>query len=216
MNKTKTLFLTVLTVFAVTTATAQYPGRPTFHDDFAQFYVMGGYQQLQHPSSVYNVGTIQAQILFSFFSSRISLTTGPDYLSFSTFGIVCFAPSILMKTIRGEADNPALLGLLIFAFSAAQWQFPLTNHLEVSFGWDALKFTKLKNLNDTFYCTGSLNAGLTYFIGDHLFVNGYYEFNHTHNPIISLLNKAEVFGYINDQPGELKGHSFGARIGWMF
>ncbi len=190
-------------------------GKPTEHDKYAEYYLMAGYQYLSHPTGVYQVGTIQAEMLYSFFGTRVGFTYGPDYMSFSAFGILLFTPHILMESLEGEAAMIAL-PVMLASLSAGFIRFPLTNHLEATVGWDALKFTKLKNFADKFYVTGSLNAGLTYFIGNHFFVNGYYEFNHTHNPIISLLNKAEVFGYINDQPGELKGHSFGARIGWMF
>lgn len=184
-------------------------GAPTRHEGFADYYVMGGYQHLSHASESYNVVTAQAEILFSRFGSRVSLTTGPDYLSFSPWGIILFAPRAFANTMKRQSTNPALLPFMIIAISAAQWHIPLTDHLEISAGWDALKFTKMEKLSDSFYITGSINAGLTFFLNNHLFVNGYYEFNHTHNTILGLFSAGS-------QPKELKGHSFGARIGWMF
>ena len=192
-------------------------GTPTRHEDFADYYVMGGFQHLNHPIGDYNVATIQAEILFSFFGSRVSLTTGPDYMSFSPCGIFLFAPRVFANTMRGQSSNPALLPFMLIAISASQWHFPLTDHLEVSMGWDALKFTKLKNYDDTYYITGSINAGLTYFIGNHFFVNGYYEYNHTHNPIIGVFNWMFSGEYSSgNQPDVLTGHSYGTRIGYMF
>ncbi len=206
-------------LFMATTSHAQYPGQPTFHDSFSDIYVMAGYQQLTHPTEVYNTATIQAEILFSFFSSRISLTAGPEYFSFSPCGIFLFAPKIFIKTINGEGGNPVLLPFMLVAVSAAQWRFPITDHLEVNFGWDALKFTRIKNYSDTYYVTGSLNAGLTCFIGDHFFISGYYEYNHTHNPAIRFINWMSEYSFgerlCSSQPDILKGHSFGVRIGVM-
>lgn len=199
------------------TCHAQYPGEPTFHDSFSDLYLMAGYQKLYHPTGEYNVATVQAEILFSFFSSRIGLTAGPDYFSFSPCGIFLFAPRIFANTINDSRGDPeVLLPFMLIAMSAGQFRFPVTDHLEVNFGWDALKFTKLKNYQDNFYITGSLNAGLTCFIGDQFFVSGYYEFNHTHNAACHFIDWMTdgVFSF-GSQPDILKGHSFGIRIGVM-
>lgn len=216
----KTILLIAFTIGCMS-ANAQYPGRPTFHDSYANYYVMGGYQNLNHTTGVYQTATIQAEVLYSFCGSRIGLTTGPDYFSFSPCGIFLFAPNILKNTIRGEIDNPALLPFMLVAVSALQWSFPLSNHLEISFGWDAVKFTKFKNFSDKFYITGSINAGLTFFIGDNFFLNGYYEYNHNHNLMIGIINwtfssPGSSTTFINEQSDVFNGHSFGARIGWMF
>lgn len=191
---------------------------PTYHDSYADYYIMGGYQYLSHPTGAYNVGTFQVEMLYSFFGTRAGLTLGPDYTSFSVFGLLFFAPKILMESIQGQEAIVAL-PFMLAAFSAGFLRFPLTDHLEITGGWDALKFTKLRNYSDVFYVTGSLNAGLTYFFNDNFFVNGYYEFNHTHNTLIEIINKIGegIYPRINTvQPSELKGHSFGFRVGWMF
>lgn len=214
-------FLLLMAVLSMTTAIrAQYPGEPTTHDSFSDLYVMAGYQQLTHPTGVYNTVTVQSEILFSFVSSRIGLTAGPDYLSFSPCGILLFAPRIFAKTMNeSKGDNEVLGPLMLIAFSAAQWRFPITDHLEVNFGWDALKFTRIKNYSDTYYVAGSLNAGLTCFIGDHFFISGYYEYNHTHNPAIRFINWMSEYSFgerlCSSQPDILMGHSFGVRIGVM-
>lgn len=215
----KYLFFLALVACATPTF-AQYPGQPTYHDSYSDLYIMGGYQHLNHPIGEYDVATVQAEILFSFFSSRIGFSVGPEYTSFSPCGIFLFAPRIFASTLEEEASNPMLLPFMLVAVSAGQWRFPITNHLEINFGWDALKFTKLKNYSDTYYITGSLNAGLTCFIGDVFFVSGYYEYNHTHNAGIKLINwmSYNAFGESligGSQPDVLKGHSFGVRIGVM-
>lgn len=214
----KKLVLLFALVFAALSASAQYPGQPTFHDSYANYYFMGGYQYLNHPSGVYHVGTAQIEMLYSFWGTRIGLAVGPDYTSFSIFGLLMFAPKILLESLEGESSLVAA-PIMLAAFSAGFLRFPLSDHLEITAGWDALKFTKLKNYDDKFYVTGSLNAGLTFFFNDNFFVNGYYEYNHTHNPGINIINKigSGIYPPIETvQPDELKGHSFGARIGWMF
>jgi hypothetical protein len=215
MKSLTKIILTIGLLFVTIPTMGQYD-RPTYHDSYNDFYIFGGYQQLQHPTGTYHVASIHAEILYSFFGSRIGVTMGSDYFSFSPCGIFLFAPGIFIETMRGEGGNPALLPFMLISLSAAQWHIPLSDHIEVSCGWDAMKFTKLKNYSDTYYITGSLNAGLTCFLGNNLFINGYYEFNHTNNYMISFINwmfESQVF---SNQPSVLKGHSFGARIGWMF
>ena len=212
----KKLLLIAVLFSASFASFAQYHGHPTYHDDYSNLYIMGGYQYLSHPTGVYQVGTVQAEILFSFFSSRIGFAVGPEYTSFSPFGIFLFAPRIFASTLEDQASNPALLAFMLIAVSAGQWRFPLTDHIEINFGWDALKFTKLKNYHNTYYITGSLNAGLTCFLGDMFFVSGYYEYNHPHNTAIGIVNWMFEETVFSSQPDILKGHSFGVRAGWMF
>lgn len=217
----KKIYILIALLAASLAVSAQYPGEPTIHDSFSDLYVMGGFQQVNHnPTGVYNTATVQAEMLFSFVSSRIGLTAGPDYFSFSPCGILLFAPRIFANTMRdNQGDYEVLWPLFLLASSALQWRFPITDHLEVNFGWDALKFTKLKNYSDAFYVAGSLNAGLTLFCGDHFFLSWYYEYNHTHNPAIRLINWMTENAYgerlCGSQPDILKGHSFGVRIGVM-
>ena len=99
LNMKKLLLIAVL--FSASFASfAQYHGHPTYHDDYSNLYIMGGYQYLSHPTGVYQVGTVQAEILFSFFSSRIGFAVGPEYTSFSPFGIFLFAPRIFASTLQ--------------------------------------------------------------------------------------------------------------------
>lgn len=211
MEKKRILLFVLIMALLPVVASAQ----PTYHDSYADYYVMGGYQKLYHPTGVYNVGTIQAEMLYSFWGTRVGLTMGPDYTSFSVFGLLMFAPRFLLEAVEG-AEGMIAGPVILAALSAGFLRFPLSDHIEITAGWDALKFTKLKNYNDVIYLTGSLNAGLTVFLGDHFLVNGYYEFNHTHNTAIDLINAIDLFPTINTQPSVLKGHSFGVRVGWMF
>lgn len=195
-----------------------WDGSPTYRDDYMNFLVSGGYQNLSHSGNMYHTGTIHAETVFSFFGSRAGLTVGPDYFEFSPFGLMLFAPAVFINTMNAEADNPLILLFMLCGVSAAQWHIPCSDHIEVNLGWDALKFVKLKNFSDSFYVAGSLNAGLTGYIGDHWYWNVYYEFNHNHNIMISAINWAVggLFGGIDEQPKYLNGHSFGIRTGWQF
>lgn len=214
--------IVLLIVFATASlhVSAQYRGDPTYHDTYADYYVIGGYQYLNYPTGVYNVATIQAEMLYSFFGTRVGLAVGPDFTSFSVFGILMFAPKILLESLQG-GEALVTFPIMLAAISAGYLRFPLTSHLEITLGWDAFKFTKLRNYADKFYLTGSLNAGLSFFLNDHLLLNGYYEFNHSNNWMISLVNwtfssPEEDAVIYEKQPGVLRGHSFGFRIGWMF
>lgn len=217
MKKIKKLFFLFVSVIIFTPAMGQY-GRPTYHDSYADFYLMGGYQRLYHPTNTYNVGTLQAEILFSFAGSRVGITYGPNYISYSPVGLILFVPAIFIKTMRDLHDSRAALLLMLPAISAMQFHIPLSDHLEISAGWDALKFTKLKNYDGCTYITGSLNAGLICFLGDQFFLSGYYEYNHTHNFLFTALSwlSRGWFSYEIGQPSDLNGHSFGVRIGYMF
>lgn len=197
-----------------------WDGNPTYRDDYIDFLLSGGYQQFFHDGNTYYTGTIHAEAVFSFFGSRAGLTIGPDYISFSPFGLLLFAPAVFSKTINDGrlSDNPLLTVFMITAVSAAQWHIPCSDHVEINLGWDALKFVKMKDFNDRFYVAGSLNAGLTGYIGDNLYLNAYYEFNHNHNPAIGIINWMfkELGASIDGQPKYLNGHSFGIRLGWQF
>ncbi|MBR3797896.1 MAG: hypothetical protein IKK36_03120 [Bacteroidales bacterium] len=196
-------------------------GEPARRYDYSNIWVSGGYQCLFHGGNMYHTGTIHAEYIFSFYGSRVGLTAGPDYFEFSPFGIILFAPAIFISTINDASlsDNPALLVFMLLAASASQWHIPIASHLEINLGWDGLKFVRMKNFEDHFYCTGSLNAGMTGWIGDHVFIQAYYEYNHTHNAGIRAIDWMfkELGGLINKtQPKYLNGHSFGVRLGWQF
>lgn len=96
-------------------------------------------------------------------------------------------------------------------FSAAQWHIPVSDHIEINLGWDAPKFVKMKNFDSGTYIAGSVNAGVTGYIGDMLFLSAYYEFNHSHNLIVNWTGG--FGGAVGSQPSFLNGHSFGIRVG---
>lgn len=202
-------------LLVVALALVKFPASAqTYRDDYQNFLVTAGYQRLIHPDATYNVFTFHAEVVYSFVGSRLGLTAGPDYFSFSPFGIIMAVPSMLMTAADHleSADDPFFrLTVMIAMVSAMQVHIPLADEFEITAGWDALKFTKLKNYSDVFYITGSLNAGFSVYFSDNVFVNAYYEFNHTHNPFIDMLNWVD-FG-IGHQPSVLKGHSFGIRLG---
>lgn len=211
------IIFVMLTCLISLPSIAQYAGKPTYHDSFANYYLFGGYQQLYHPSGTYHVGTFQAEVLFSFAGSRAGISYGPDYISYSPCGLLLFAPAIFIKTMNDFSGKPIALLLMLPAISAMQFHIPLSDHIEISAGWDALKFTKMKNFDNCTYISGSINAGLICFLGDHFFLSGYYEYNHAHNPIVNFINWifSGLFD-ISNQPKELNGHSFGVRTGYMF
>lgn len=193
-------------------------GEPARRSGWSNIWVNGGYQALFHDGHLYHAATVHAEYVYSFYGSRTGLTVGPDYIEFSPFGLILFAPAVFLKTINNAslADNPFLTVFMIMAISASQFHIPVADHFEINLGMDGLKFVRMNNINNTFYCTGSLNAGVTGWFGDHLFVQAYYEFNHTHNPAIKIFNWMFQETIIDKQPTWLNGHSFGIRLGWQF
>ena len=209
MKTIKKLAIVIAFTFATLPAMAQHCGRPTHHDSYADYFFSLGYQHLNHPTGTYNAGSFQMEVLYSFAGGKAGVTYGKDYISFSPFGLLWFMPGLLLNGINNLSPQEGAL-FLIPALGTTQFHIPLSNHLEISMGWDALKITKLKNYSNSYYIHGSVNAGLNIFIGDVFFINAYYEYNHAHNPILKLMNK---LGPIDLQPTELNGHSFGFRLG---
>ena len=207
----KSIIIAAFVLVAIPTM-AQHYGSPAYHDSYADYFFSLGYQHLNHPTGAYNVGSFQMEVLYSFVGGKAGVTYGKDYVSFSPFGLMWFLPGLITDGIKNLSGEEGLLFLLP-ALATAQFHIPLSDHLEISAGWDALKITKLKNFRDTYYVSGSVNAGLNVFIGDVFFINAYYEYNHAHNPILKLMNK---LGPIDLQPTELNGHTFGFRFGVMF
>lgn len=210
MRTIQKLAILIVLAFTALPMMAQHYGRPTHHDSYADYFLSLGYQHLNHPTGIYNVGSFQMEVLYSFAGGKAGVTYGKDYISYSPFGLLWFMPRLLLGMNNMSAREGALF--LIPALATTQFHIPITNHVEISAGWDALKITKLKNFRDTFYVSGSVNAGLNIFLGDVVFINAYYEYNHAHNPILKLMNK---LGPIDLQPTELNGHSFGFRLGVM-
>lgn len=202
----KYIFLLALALVALPMM-AQHYGRPTRHDSYTDYFFSVGYQHLNLPTGPYNAGSFQMEALYSFAGGKAGVTYGPNYISFSPFGLLWFVPGMLLNGINNLSPQEGAL-FLIPALGTTQFHIPLSNHLEISAGWDAFKITKLKNFNGSYYVHGSLNAGLNIFLGDVLFINAYYEYNHTHNPVLKVMG-------MGSQPTELKGHSFGFRFGCM-
>jgi hypothetical protein len=207
MKTLKKNIIIVALVLAAIPTMAQHYGRPTYHDSYADYYFSLGYQHLNHPTGVYNAGSFQMEVLYSFAGGKAGVTYGNDYISYSPFGLLWFMPGMILDGINNLSPQEGMLFLLP-ALATAQFHIPLSDHMEISAGWDALKITKLKNYNDAYYLSGSLNAGVNIFIGDVFFINAYYEYNHAHNSIAKFMD----FGM---QPTELNGHSFGFRLGAM-
>lgn len=190
-----------------------WDGSPTYRDDYMNFLISGGYQMLFHNGDQYHTGTIHAEAVYSFFGSRAGLTLGPDYISFSPAGLIMFIPAIFMRTLNESGGGTAAGILLALAFSAAQWHIRCSDHIEVNLGWDALKVVRMRNYDSSMYIAGSLNAALTGYFGDYLYLSAYYEFNHNHNPLIKFINWSARGTVLNEQPSFLTGHSFGVRVG---
>ena len=159
MKTIKKYTLLFALVFATLPMMAQHFGRPTYHDSYADYFFSLGYQHLNHPTGVYNVGSFQMEVLYSFVGGKAGVTYGKDYVSFSPFGLMWFLPGLITDGIKNLSGEEGLLFLLP-ALATAQFHIPLSDHLEISAGWDALKITKLKNFRDTYYVSGSVNAGL--------------------------------------------------------
>ena len=211
MKTIQTYTLLFALVFATLPMMAQHYGRPTHHDSYADYFFSLGYQHLNHPTGEYNTGSFQMEALYSFAGGKAGITYGKDYVSYSPFGLLWFMPGLLLDGINNLSPQEGAF-FLIPALATMQIHIPITDHAEISAGWDALKITKMKNYQNQYYITGSANAGLIFYLGDVVFVNAYYEYNHTHNPILKLMNQ---MGPIDLQPTELNGHSFGLRLGIM-
>lgn len=211
MKTIKKFAILITLTFATTQIMAQHYGRPTHHDSYADYFFSLGYQHLNHPTGSYNVGSFQMEVLYSFAGGKAGVTYGKDYISFSPFGLLWFMPGLLLNGINNLSPREGML-FLIPALATTQFHIPLTKHMEISAGWDALKITQLKNYKNKYYVSGSVNAGLIFYLGDVVFINAYYEYNHAHNPILKLMNK---LGPIDLQPTVLNGHSFGFRLGVM-
>lgn len=207
MKTIKKLVIVIVLVFVTIPMIAQHYGQPTHHDSYCDYFLSVGYQHLSHPYCAYNVGTFQMEALYSFAGGKAGIAYGKDYISISPFGLLWFVPGMLLDGMKNLSGQEGLIFLLP-ALATMQFHIPITDHLEVSAGWDALKITKMKNIRNTYFITGSLNAGLNYFINDVFYINAYYEYNHTHNPVLKLMG-------FELQPSEFKGHSFGFRLGLM-
>ena len=170
MKTIKKLAIVIAFTFATLPAMAQHYGRPTHHDSYADYFFSLGYQHLNHPTGTYNAGSFQMEVLYSFAGGKAGVTYGKDYISFSPFGLLWFMPGLLLNGINNLSPQEGAL-FLIPALGTTQFHIPLSNHLEISMGWDALKINKLKNYSNSYYIHGSVNAGLNIFIGDVFFIN---------------------------------------------
>ena len=210
------LFISALAIFFTSPASAQ----PTYHDSYSDRFISVGFQPLfQNEIGRFNTFSVNTEVLYSFVGSKANILAGKDYLSFSPFGLLLFIPNILFDSYNSLADPSEGAFLMLLAMSSLQFHIPLTDYLEVTTGWDALKFTRFKAWDNTLYIQGSLNAGLNYFTSDNFYINVAYEFTHPHNPLIACINwlfcppDGDPIGY---QPTWLMGHSAIIRVGYMF
>lgn len=207
-----TFALSSVTMFAQSYGSCFWCGHPTKRYDYMNFLFTGGYQMLFHEGEQFHTGTLAAEAVFSFFGARASISYGPGYFMYSPVGLIMFAPAVFMRTLGDTGGSGAGAAvLLILAFSAAQWHIPISDHIEINLGWDALKFVKMKRFDGGTYIAGSVNAGITGYIGDMAFLSAYYEYNHNHNLIVKWTSG--FGGAVGTQPSFLNGHSFGIRIG---
>ena len=211
----KTILILLCTISSATMSAQSYgfwDGAPTYRDSYMNFLITGGYQMLFHSGCQYHTGTLHVETVYSFFGARAGITIGPDYFVFSHVGLIMLAPAVFMRTLSETGGSGAGAGILLaLAFSAAQWHIRVSDHFEFNLGWDALKFVKMRNFSKGTYIAGSLNAGVTGYIGDILFLSAYYEFNHSHNLIVKWTSG--FGGAVGSQPKFLNGHSFGIRVG---
>lgn len=207
MKTIKKYMILLMLAFAALPTMAQHYGRPSYHNSYTDYFFSVGYQHLNHSTGPYNAFSFQMEALYSFAGGKAGVTYGSNYVSFSPFGLLWFMPGMVLNGINNLSPQEGAL-FLIPALGTMQIHIPLSDHMEITGGWDAFKITKLKNFRNSYYVHGSLNAGLNFFLDDMIFINAYYEFNHTHNPILKMVS-------MGTQPAELKGHSFGFRFGCM-
>lgn len=206
-----------------------WSGDPVHRDGFSNYLISTGAQYQMpfsdgmDPQMVYN---LNVDVLFSFAGSRVTARFGKDYVSLNPLGIFWVFIGPTLGVLRGGGSEGSMMVWLLAG--AMQWTIPLFDHLEITAGWDAAQFTKRKitytqmgfygpetiSEEGTWYVIGNLNAGLRLFIGDHFWINAYYEYYHTHNTMIGLLNK--IGAGMNEQPSFLREQAFGVRVGWMF
>lgn len=215
INMKKLLITLCLSLLVVVTSKAQ----PTFHDSYRDLFVSAGYQFFsQKDIGVYHTASLSTEVLYSFVGTKANFMAGPGCLQFSPAGLLLFVPSLFFNTYNSLEGTAATM-LVILGVSALQFHIPLTDHLEISTGWDALRFTKFNALDSRFFISGSLNLGLNFYIGNHFFINGAYEFCHPHNPLLKAINwlfRPPGGANIPLQPDWLLGHSVIVKVGYMF
>lgn len=105
------------------------------------------------------------EALYSFAGGKTGISFGPDGFSFYPVGILWFTLALLMDGIN-SSPGPISAFNIIAAMGTFQIHIPLGGYFEMTIRWDAFRFTRLKKVNNTFYCHGSHNTGLNYFITD--------------------------------------------------
>ena len=226
MKKKTALFLILMVIILSFNCNSLKAQPERFY--YSWFQVDAGWQRFVFPTPIYGEGedavrapnvdaiTIYAQSSLAYDGgpgARAGITFGKGYLSISPWAVICWPTRIFAETMGGM--DPSLAGIVaLFAMSSLQFPIRLTDHTELTLGYDAFKLTRVEAISDKFYLTGSLNAGFNIFLGDNFFLSGYYEFNHTHNVTISVLQY--LAAPVDLQPKALNCHSFGARLGWVF
>lgn len=181
------------------------------------FMVSTGVQYLNHPNSTYWASRTSLQVtddhIAPFCYDFLEITIGPNYFSVNPCGS-CGAVLVFLGGSRHSLITWG--GFYLGLFLSPHFRFPFGKNFEVFAGWDTFKLTKMKDISSAWYLTGSLTAGINYYVNKYLYISGYYEFNHTHNPFTHSLNWA-LGGLgvdIPDQPKALNGHSVGIQIGY--
>ena len=146
-NLKRSLIVVIFACIAIP-MTAQHYGRPNYHDAYADYFFSVGYQHLNHPTGEYNTGSFQMEALYSFAGGKAGVTYGKDYISYSPFGLLWFMPGLLLDGINNLSPKEGAL-FLIPALATMQIHIPITDHVEISAGWDALKIAKLKKFRNT-------------------------------------------------------------------
>ena len=207
------VLLAVVTVFA-TMASAQ----GTDYEP-KTFMLSAGYQKLNLRGAHINTFSVNAELIpLDYVGVKTSASWGENYYSYSPFGLLAMFPALWMDEVDDlMSEYPfAALGMVLFGISSCQFHIPLGDQIELDFGWDEARITKVKKIEDETYITGSLNVGGSIYLGDNVFINPYYEYHHTHNWLYHLFGKDSTENPFSEQPKELSGHSFGIKIGYKF
>ena len=214
-------FLLLLTLAALLCTTAQA------QTDYERngFMVSTGAQYLNNLQSIYWTSkTYLTSRLDDKFGTNADISFGHNYISINPpwwMAETILAGAVLI--IGDEAfdkhwgrDEVILLTVPFMLLTSPRFYYPFGKNFEVFAGWDTFKLTKMKDISSAWYLTGSLTAGINFYVNKYLYISGYYEFNHTHNPFTRSLNWALGGLGVNipDQPKALNGHSVGIQIGY--
>ena len=176
-----------------------------------------GVQYFNNQSSIYSCGFSLMYRDYYYACNVFDISLGYNYISYSPLYLASIPLGVsLCLIIEGKGGGPISNASIVWRYiNSSRFYYPLGKHFEVFAGWDTFKLTKMKDISSAWYLTGSLTAGINYYVNKYLYISGYYEFNHTHNPFTRSLNWALGGLGVNipDQPKALNGHSVGIQIG---